>query len=722
MRRALVLFLAAVAASHACGGGVDLPVPTDLSIVTGTDAQQAFASGRLPSPLAVIARTSDGTVVPRASIEWTLTSGTGAALSDARTLADGSGRAQVEVTLGPTPGEYRIRAALAQSPSVNVTFRAVATTPPTLTAVEPATFQGGDTVRVRGTLLAPPLRVEFGEAVATVLGFGPAGDTAQVVVPRCLPAGAVSVQLATDGWRSGALSATYVASTGPVQLAVGEYVTIDPAVLGDCATFPDAGLANVEYLIAPQSVTGTAAVAAAYRLRGDSVVVTPTARERPAVEPTWADRFHEFLRTREGEISRMPAPPAAPAQAGPTAAPRVGDRRGFRVCNVITCSVLEDFTAIQAEAKYVGEHAAIYQDLAAPANGFTQADFDQLGRMIDRDLYGVVSQAFGVESDVDQDGLVIVLFTPVVNQLTPTAECSESFILGFFFGLDVDPRFRQDERSNKAEVYYAITPDPTGSVTCTHSVDRVRRLAPINFTHELQHMVSYNQHVLLRNSTTETVWLNEAMSHLSEELAGNHFLAQGDQVQFSRFVTNDLFNAFLYLKDTGAQFVLFTVGTGRLEERGALWLFLRWLVDRHGDGLTRRLSETRIVGSENLEAASGEPLTRLLAEWFLANWVSDLPNFTAPPRLTYSSWRFRTTYQSLNQQDPQTFDRPFPIVPLVFMGGTFEATGFLRSGSGAYFRVQQVPGQRGFTLTFDNGSGGAIDPAVRPRLNVIRIK
>src|SRR5688500_17691413 len=147
------------------------------------------------------------------------------------------------------------------------------------------------------------------------------------------------------------------------------------------------------------------------------------------------------------------------------------------------------------------------------------------------------------------------------------------------------------------------------------------------------------------------------------------------QQTFSVFVIGVLFDSFLYLKALGSYFTPFGEGAGTLAVRGAAWLFLRWLVDQFGPDLPRRLSETPLVGAANIEGATGEPVERLLSQWFLANYVSDLPDFTPPARLKYETWRFRTTFASLNQQLPANFDRPFPIGPLVADGGTFDISG-----------------------------------------------
>ena len=342
--------------------------------------------------------------------------------------------------------------------------------------------------------------------------------------------------------------------------------------------------------------------------------------------------------------------------------------------------------------------------------------------LFDSDLYGVATTAFGSESDVDRNGVVIVLFSPEVNRLTPTEQCASSVITGYFFGIDIDPAFQTDPRSNRGEVFYAVAPDPAGTVTCTLSSDGVRRLVPVTFIHEFQHMISYYQHVLVRNASSEVLWLNEGLSHISEELAGLHFEAKGQDTLFSRFAIGDLYNGYLYLSNPGASFTLPLAGTGTLEERGAAWLFLRWLLDQYGPGATRRLVETSQTGATNVATVVGVPFDRLITQWFLANWVSDLPGFTAPSRLRYTTWAFRTTYASLNTQLPSRFTKPFPIDPPIASPLTVQLDGTLHAGSGESLRLRQAPGDGGFTLRLTQPGGTALPTSVVGRLNVIRVR
>jgi hypothetical protein len=122
----------------ACGGdSVDLPVASQLALVAATDGQTAFVGARLPQPLAVTASASDGTLVPRAEVRWTVIAGDGASLSDSVTQADGNGEAAVWLTLGPGTGSYTARAQLVNSPTVSVTFSASAVAAPQLTTLAP---------------------------------------------------------------------------------------------------------------------------------------------------------------------------------------------------------------------------------------------------------------------------------------------------------------------------------------------------------------------------------------------------------------------------------------------------------------------------------------------------------------------------------------------------------------------------------------------------------
>lgn len=703
-----------------CTGDDDDVVGTEVAAIEIASGHQQSgpANARLVAPL--VARVLDASNAPvsRERVSWSITPA--GSLSSSVSVSDVDGLARVDVVLGPQ-GAHTVLARVAAKPGLTVSFTVTATAPPTLTQLTPATFGPGDTVVAAGTDLGGATTVSVGDVPAELVVVTATALT--FVAPACLAGGTQPVAARVGTATTNALSATVQSEAAELALEVGDHVSIDPDRAAACARFPAvSGPDTVEYLVVPQLAGRSTGRTSSFRVAGAGVVAAGAAATAAAAG-TPADAFHAMLRTRERHWAELPR--SAPRAEGVlpsavvTTPPAEGSSRTFWVCGSLTDC--EPFQQVTAVARYVGEHAAIYVDQQAPANGLTATQIDDLGTLFDDRLYEVTSRAFGSESDIDDNGVSIILMTNAVNRLTPSSECDEGFIAGFFFGLDL---LRGQANSNEGEVFYSIVADPEGSISCTHSVDRITRLVPVTFTHEFQHMISFHQHVLVRGAASpEILWLNEGLSHLAEELAGRSFLPQ-DQTRFSQFVVNNLLNGFRYFKNPTGHFLLAPdTAIGTLEERGAAWNFLRWVVDQFGPEVTRRLVETSLTGGANVENVTGEPFSRLVADWALAMWADDLPGFTAPPRLTFTSWDFRTTYDGLHRDLPAFFDRPFPIVPVVVDDGTTLAQGgTLKAGSPDYIRLVLAPGSAAFGLEFTDGSGAPIPPNLVPRLTVLRTR
>ena len=518
----------------------------------------------------------------------------------------------------------------------------------------------------------------------------------------------------------------------PVSLAVGQYMAIDPVADSGCTVFPANGALDAEYLVVPQLATGEPGLTQAFWLSGDTIrpaMAAPSMADSrvAASRLSPAEQFHAFLRRGDEERWRGLVPartaPGAPRPSPAAGPPVYGTSRQFRVCSRLNCSL---FQTVTATALAVKSKVAIYVDNARPAGGLDSLALDNLAALFDSRLYATDTAAFGRESDIDANGVVLVLMTPVVNKLVTSAQCTASgFVAGFFYGADLLPSL---PNSNAGEIFYSLVADPGGTLSCSHSTTSVQRIIPVTFIHEFQHMISFNQHVLIRGGDGEVLWLNEGFSHYAEELGGRTY-ASGSP-EFSRFVIGDLYNAYQYLDSTGRHSLLPTAGIGSLAERGAAWLFVRFIVDRFAsdttmaawNALTRQLLLTSTTGAANIAAVTGQSFQTVVSRWALANWVSDLPGFTAPSELTYKSWAFRTTYASLNAQDTINFKKPYPLTPTQSAGRFINLTGTLRAGSGVYHRATQPAFAPGFTVLFSTAGGGPLSPALTPRLNVIRIK
>jgi hypothetical protein len=521
----------------------------------------------------------------------------------------------------------------------------------------------------------------------------------------------------------------------PLALAVRAYVAIDPQPTEGCVIFPaNTSGDSAEYLLVPQATTETPDLSGTFALTGGApaaaAATTAALYQEPAMGP--ADQFHIELRELERTRSYpgLAALAAAERQGAALAAglDTVGNRRTFKVLSNLSPTRVT-YADVGAIARSVGQHIAIYVDSTAPASGLTTADLDAMRDVFDTQLYPADTAAFGRESDIDGNGRVLVVMTGVVNQLVTAAECNATgYVGGFFYGGDIDPSSAY--LLNRGEVFYTMVADPDSTLSCAHSIPQVQRVIPVVLVHEFQHMISYNQHVLIRNQNPEVLWLNEALSHYAEERGGRSFLPV-DSVSFCNFVRGDLYNAALYLADPGNHALVDTSGIGGLAERGAGWMFVRYLVDRFAagttlaaaDAFTRSLDATSLTGTANVAQATGVPFSNLAEQWALANWVSDLPGFSAPAELSYQHWAFRTAYPHLSATCSASLPSSYPLVALSAAGPSVALSGAMESGSaGGYQLALQGPGDPSFTLLFSDATGAQLRQTVVPRLNILRIR
>ncbi|HKU62981.1 MAG TPA: hypothetical protein VJQ44_17400 [Gemmatimonadales bacterium] len=523
--------------------------------------------------------------------------------------------------------------------------------------------------------------------------------------------------------------------TDPIHLSVGEFVTRDPSETA-CVRLPAAGSGGAEYLYLAVSAAPTesnAGTSTPYRLVG-SGEDQPTAavRSRPlmdaAAQPTEVQRFHARMRGMEQRLARQPHPARAAAPAGLSlkAAPSLGDKRTFSVLKSADSpgTSAGDFVSVTATVKHVGQKVVIYLDDSSPTTGgYSQGDIDAIGSLFDDELYPIDTTAFGRESDVDGDGQVLVLLT---DQVTRLAGCNNGqVVVGFFFALDL---FEGEVGSNGAEVFYGLTPDPA----CSVDRDRAVELLPGVFIHEFQHMINFNQHVLVRNGNAEDTWLNEGLSGYAEELGAR-------QVPDSRCVNSDcltqfgigdFINAYDFLASLEENYL---IGPAQpplpLTEYGATWLFVRWLGDHFSGSeplapdLTRKLVQTNRTGADNVENATGEDFPTLITQWHLANYVESLGQFTpADDKITYTSLALRENWAVFNQKDPLNFQHPYPLVPDVTSGG-YETAGSLLAGSGKHVLVQQDPNAQALDFKITRSDGSTVLPSsAAARVAVLRIR
>lgn len=691
----------------------------------GAAERNGTGLSRLASALAV--RAMNGSV-PEAGVpvRFAVVHGaaSGAALSDTLTTTDDDGVARTALMLGDGADSLVV---VARAPSgASATFIVHVAPPADVRSVSPPAFSGGDTLTLRGSgllLAAAPGIVRFGDASAAAHVV--TDSLVRVVAPPCLPQGMVDVFVHNVTARSRSTRALYRGGGTAVTLGPLDGITVPAAELDDCIVLEGA---EARYLVVPHFGLGIRTPEALDIEFGAAIppVTAFASSARPAAPARQLPAFEAVLRRRESALAAA-APRAAARASAAAAVPRVGDLRAFRVISALDATA---FATVRARLAYAGANVIVWVDTLAPSE-FPANSIGSLARLIDEDLYGVPVTAFGAPSDVDGDGRVHIVLTPVVNALTPAGFCSLSGFVGAFFSAhDLYPG---SANSNGAEVLYGFVPDTSGVYGCPHSTEEFARVLPVVFVHELQHAISYHQHVLRRGGTEEEVWLNEGLSHMAEELGSKYYEsrypwpsgrespAQLFPDSSSAFILFNLVNAYLFLRQPFASSLTGFQDGGTIEERGAAWMFLRWLADLYGEGILRELVQSPLSGAANIESRTQVPFARTIGDFAIALYADSLPGVpraSVAPQWRFQSRNWRLLFQRLNEI--ANFP-PFPVDLLpVPLGGA--VTGSLRAGGFVYLAVDVPADTPALTLQFRRLGGAPWATGYVPRVSIFRLQ
>lgn len=320
---------------------------------------------------------------------------------------------------------------------------------------------------------------------------------------------------------------------------------------------------------------------------------------RPAEEASSLDRWYgrDEVRFRASVRRQLLAGGARPLRTGRLGA---GGRRSTLAVGqqldlrspidaegaVATCSAERLVTGV---VRAVGLKFAIVEDTAV-AGTLTPADFAAFIDEADRIVAPVGEAYFGTPTDLDGNGVVIVMITREVNRLGAA---------GFFSASDLADA-EDCATSNEGEVLWLVAPDPLGRFgpPIDHQTIKDRTVGII--AHELQHLVHAGRRIFEGGGDFESAdlpWLNEGLSHIAEEVTGlyaaglhagaNLDFADLDQpevrARFRRFHLGNFAAVRDYFESTSRVPAIVDVPVTRAEfrrARGFGYLFLRWLADQ----------------------------------------------------------------------------------------------------------------------------------------------
>lgn len=705
--------LAMVAALTSCGDGGTGPEEGGFSVAAQTGETQFGVRGAaLPDPLQVVV-TDPVSKKPQdhVAVTWRVVSGS-ATLSAASTFTTTGGVASITVLLGNQLGTSVIEASIPKLVGQPARFTVRAVDAPSITSVAPGTAAAGAMVTITGqnfstvpdenTVLFGGFRGRVTAATATQL---------QAVVPLCIPSRTVNVRAMLGAVGSNELPIAVTGTTASAtQLARGEARLFADANEIACFRLPG-GVAGLSILLIPQNASQVVGSFSSFQLAGlTGGAVAASIFERQVAGTTDAAAEWEMrLRGKERAMLRSPDVAFRPQLSAQAAAclpsSKVGDRCEFQVINKD-----DKFDRVTAEIKAISTRAIIYQDVnTSPANGLSTTDFNSLAAVFDDPIYAANVAAFGTPSDIDGNGKVIILLTPVVNALTPRN--SSGFIAGFFYGCDLLSK-SSCSGSNESEIFYAMTTDPTGQFGDSRSKDAVMRALPPVLAHEFQHMINFAQ----RNKSTDALWLSEGMAHHAEDLVADAFAQRGDLATAASFRAQNTLRANRYLRATSFVSLISEDDVSSLEMRGAAWLFVKYLVGQD-PGILLKLTRSTQSSVANVTAQTGRTWSSLMSDWAAALWVDDAPE------LQGVTLRKGLTFPDLNlRQRFVNSDGSYPLKPTVYGFADFIEQGTLQASTQGYVLVRSGTGtSTQLNLTFAGTRGGLFGANAVPQITAVRI-
>lgn len=564
---------------------------------------------------------------------------------------------------------------------------------------------------------------------ATIKGtVGGITGSATVVILQPVPVcslGATSLDLPPGGvavvGSRAASGCVKVAATNDVSsyVLIASHLNPTPDIVRSFALKSDEGDAVPSNLLAsPYRVAG--------QLSADAGDLSGSAQIRFEAKLRLTERRELDFPAARRAFSEKVAP--SPLEKSIAAAiPSVGDKTNFKVpaqfdgSGAYQGGGCTKFTSVTATVKYISNRAIMYLDDAAPSGGFVDSDFQDIANEFDNLIYPTDVAYFGEPLDRDGNGRIIILYTPLVNKLTPANQ--SGFVAGFFFVGDLFPvgtAAGQCQQSNFAEIFYALAPDPSGTINNNvRTTTRVRQDTRGTIAHEVQHMINGSEYLRSDTKELESTWLDEALSHFAEDLNGRAARSLSETGNYTdaqlRAAFNDYSGFFfqnfarlrVYLSNPAALSPTSAMADTSLAVRGAAWALLRYTADHYAPGgdikaFTRSLVAGPDTGVVNLtRRANNVSFDTILAGWQVANIADDagIPNL--PVKYTYKTYNMRDVVRGATN----TSNAPFPLQPSPITGSGFVVSNIsVRSGSGAYFSFSRTAGSPARSFRFLNNN------------------
>lgn len=521
---------------------------------------------------------------------------------------------------------------------------------------------------------------------------------------------------------------------GTLNLALGEV-----AMLADIATTATYSLptsVGQEYLLVLTSESNVVEgadpeesfnAAVTYDESGTSSVssLSPMGNKmwEPFSEPTFmADRAKQEREVVMSAAKSMDTLPVKRASAS------VNDTRSFNIVFADGDMTTLD-GSITAKCISTGARGELWVDDREDDGRITPAQITVLQNWLDTHLVAFQETNYGdmmlhdgdpPSSSHPDDPKLTIVFTEEINKLP-------GLIGGMFVANDLqpadplaDPPRPAAVGCNACNAIYLHVPDPTGVFEAAGPVSNEDFLDQLVSTpaHELQHLINFSNRLRsFRNLggvfITEEAWVNEGLSHFSEDFSG--FQSENNFVSPDHYLVTTP-----WVELPGGN-----TGNPSIFRRGAGYLFTRYLYDRFGAGILDSLLQTNpavtaLAGRDNVEtAAGGASLTDLLLGNGVAMYAAGLGLNTgvqysydpvaADPATTFQNG---VHFRGMNTSNSGlTYMVGEPLAYLLTPGGPSSRTYTARKNALLFVRL--VPGTAAYgRLTITAQGGNAIQATV----------
>ena len=432
---------------------------------------------------------------------------------------------------------------------------------------------------------------------------------------------------------------------------------------------------------------------AGYRLHysptstGGPKPVVDAAQDKELITPD------ELRGLRSGAVAQ---PPTAP----PVSADEIGEATAeFHISSDVTDE--EAYETVTATLWAVGTNVTIWVDNDHPidwdtdcngivdvsdprgAYGFTNCDLQTVADIVDTNIIVNINDLFGEASDINGDEQITVVVSPVLNALPLTSDDDEDWtsVVGSYAAPKVDlVDFDEVDNpgSDEQEVLYVFAPDPLGYANpyAPVTVEEYTSMAlAAEIARSYIRLVLYNQRVIApeeageESGGIEETWLVEGLGTVAADVCG--FGARYHEDAWRYLDAPYLFSLTDYESE----------GFGSADPRGAQYLFVRWLVDTHGESILADLTQTTETGVDNIEAATGSTMSDLVLSWQMALLATGVTKEDGTELL--DSTTFPPYAGSETISAPTT--APNPPTPGVFYGANGYQRGFDVRGTNRWY-------------------------------------